>query len=241
MYFHLFHLQTTSKSSTLKMKSTLALLAGLPAAALALGIDMDDIPSACKPICKPIGTLSDRCDVDLKSDIDRDEDRLTNQCICTNKSFDVAKIAALCAACVHQSQNMDSDHKDKGDAKDIDNLLKGCGFASTSYNPTDSAAAASVTVAATAPTDISQLTTTIDGNGAQTTPGGVNLPTKTQSLITLTGENTSMAATKTGGSSGSSSGTASASSSSSAGVATMGANAAYVGAAAAAALAAVAY
>lgn len=121
---------------------------------------------------------------------------------------------------------------------DIDNLLKGCGFASTSYNPTDSAAVASVTVAATAPTDISQLTTTIDGS----TSSGVNLATKTQSQITLTGENTSMAATKTGGGgSGSSSGTTPASSTSSAGVATMGANAAYVGAAAAAALAAVVY
>ncbi len=86
-------------------------------------LDMDDVPNSCKAICKPIGELSDKCDVDLRSDNDADEHHLQNQCICTNQSFDVAKIAAMCADCMHQSQqnnNGDNDN-DNDDDDDDDN------------------------------------------------------------------------------------------------------------------------
>lgn len=83
--------------------------------------DLDDAPNDCKTICRPLGRLSDMCDIDLKSDIDRDENNLQAQCICTNKSFDVSKIAALCASCMHQSadkdRKRDDDHADKDDLK----------------------------------------------------------------------------------------------------------------------------
>ncbi|KAJ3474377.1 hypothetical protein NLG97_g9870 [Lecanicillium saksenae] len=147
-------------------------------------LDMDDVPNPCKTICKPIGTLSDRCDVDLRSDNDRDEHHLQNQCICTNKSFNVGKIAALCADCMHQSRKnkRDDDHADSDDLKDIDELLSVCGFSSTTYNSAATSEVASITVDVTRPTDISQLTTTIDrshvgGGGA----GGGNSATATSS------------------------------------------------------------
>ena len=102
----------------------LALLAN----AQAVDLDMGDVPTPCKTICGPIGTLSDKCDVDLRSDIDKDENHLQNQCICTNKSFDVAKIAAMCADCMHQSKKNkkrddddDDAHADSDDLKGIEN------------------------------------------------------------------------------------------------------------------------
>ncbi|XWW95913.1 hypothetical protein V2A60_003882 [Cordyceps javanica] len=127
-------------------------------------LDIDDVPTSCKAICRPITTLSDRCDVDLRSDNDRDEHLLQNQCICTNKSFDVGKIAALCADCMHQSRKPKrDDHADKDDLRDIDEILSVCGFSSTTYNAAAaSTEVASVTVDVTRPTDVSQLTTTID-------------------------------------------------------------------------------
>lgn len=99
---------------------TLAIAPLLWAVNANVDFDLDDAPNSCKIICRPIGQLSDRCDVDLRSDIDRDENLLQAQCICTNKSFDVGKIAALCADCMHQSANnskRDDDHADKGDLK----------------------------------------------------------------------------------------------------------------------------
>lgn len=75
-----------------------------------LDLDFDDVPSSCKTICRPIATLTDRCDVDLRNDNDRIEDLLQNQCICTNKSFNVGRVAALCADCMHQTRRGRDDH-----------------------------------------------------------------------------------------------------------------------------------
>lgn len=96
----------------------------------AVSLDLDDVPNPCKTICQPIGTLSDKCDVDLRSDIDKDENHLQNQCICTNKSFDVGKIAAMCADCMHQTQKTtngddDDDGDDDGDNHADADDLKG--------------------------------------------------------------------------------------------------------------------
>ncbi|KAJ3499356.1 hypothetical protein NLG97_g398 [Lecanicillium saksenae] len=137
-------------------------------------LDMDDVPMACKPICKPIGDLSNKCDIDLASDNDNDEHHLQNQCICTNDSFNVAKIAALCAACMHGSKR----YKRGGSRADnIDGVLSLCGFPSTTYNAAATGEAESITVQVNTPTAISQLTTTIDkshlgSGGASLTRGG---------------------------------------------------------------------
>lgn len=90
------------KSATF-VSALLATAAPLASAGFGVGLDNDDVPSACKTICGPITRLSDACDVDLRSDIDKDEDHLQNQCICTNKSFDVANVAGLCGDCIHQN------------------------------------------------------------------------------------------------------------------------------------------
>lgn len=89
-------------------------------------LDMDDVPSPCKTICRPIGTLSKQCDVDLDSNSSHDERLLQNQCICTNNSFNVGNIAALCADCMHQSvKKRDlSEKRDKhADADDVKGIL----------------------------------------------------------------------------------------------------------------------
>ncbi|KAM3510465.1 hypothetical protein MY11210_005867 [Beauveria gryllotalpidicola] len=183
-------------------------------------LDMDDVPTPCKTICRPIGTLSDRCDVDLRSDNDRDEHLLQNQCICTNKSFDVGKIAALCADCMRQTRNNGRDDNDRADSdhlRDIDELLSVCGFSSTTYNSAATSEVASVTVHVTRPTDVSQLTTTIDRSLPATggVGGGSNATaTSGASRASSSGTTTATAAQTSG--SGASSPSSSASSSSAA-------------------------
>lgn len=150
-------------SNTLLSVASLALLARAD-----IGFDIDDTPRQCRDICQPVRDLSDRCDdVDLPGDDnDREEDRLEAQCFCSNDSFDVANVAALCQDCIRQNRNND----DNDDAwEDINEIVRTCGFSSTSYA---SAAATSflqsVTVTATRPTATSQLTTTFDGSPAAT-------------------------------------------------------------------------
>ncbi|EKJ69809.1 hypothetical protein FPSE_10009 [Fusarium pseudograminearum CS3096] len=131
-----------------------------------VSLDRDDIPRACDAICNPIVDLTRACDTDLRGDRDREEDRLEAQCVCTNDSFNVARVAALCAGCIHQNAPRDNDDDDdddrRDDTKDIDDILYTCGFSSTTYVASAASAAVSgVSVDATRPTDASQLTTTI--------------------------------------------------------------------------------
>ncbi|KAI8677773.1 hypothetical protein NCS55_00495100 [Fusarium keratoplasticum] len=136
-----------------------------------VSLDRDDIPRACDAICDPIVELTRKCDTDLRGDRDREEDRLEAQCVCTNDSFDVGRIAALCADCIRQNWRDNDDDDDDDDQRDhmedIDDILYTCGFSSTSYVASSaSAIVASITVEATRPTDASQLTTTIVGGTA---------------------------------------------------------------------------
>ncbi|KAM0427936.1 hypothetical protein ACHAPT_007396 [Fusarium lateritium] len=133
-----------------------------------VNLDRDDIPRACDAICDPIVQLTRTCDTDLRGDRDREEDRLEAQCVCTNDSFDVARVAALCADCIRQNWRDNDDDDDDDDRRDhmedIEDILYTCGFSSTSYVASSaSAIVASISVDATRPTDASQLTTTITG------------------------------------------------------------------------------
>ncbi|KAF5973913.1 hypothetical protein FCOIX_8551 [Fusarium coicis] len=134
-----------------------------------ISLDRDDIPRECDTICDPIVQLTKTCDTDLRGDRDREEDRLEAQCVCTNDSFNVSRVAALCAGCIHQNaqNNRDDDDDDddiRDDTEEIDDIMYTCGFSSTTYVASAASAAVSgVSVDATRPTDASQLTTTIVG------------------------------------------------------------------------------
>ncbi|KAF5666618.1 hypothetical protein FHETE_6117 [Fusarium heterosporum] len=147
-----------------------------------VSLDRDDIPRQCDAICDPIVQLTRACDTDLRGDRDREEDRLEAQCVCTNDSFNVGRIAALCADCIHQNAPRDNDNDDddddrRDDTEDIDDILYTCGFSSTTYVASAASAAVSgVSVDASRPTDASQLTTTIVG-GSRTRDS--NEPTNT--------------------------------------------------------------
>ena len=97
--------------------SFLAALAAVVPTTLAEELRADDVPSACTRLCQPIVDLTNTCDVDPKEgDIDSDKRRklrlreseeadeaIEANCICTNKSFDVAAVMALCASCMAQN------------------------------------------------------------------------------------------------------------------------------------------
>lgn len=153
-----------------------------------VSFDRDDVPRECDAICDPIVQLTRTCDVDLRSDNDRDEDRLEVQCVCTNDSFDVGRVAALCADCMRQNINSGRDNDDddddrRDDMEDIEDILYTCGFSSVSYNAASATSyAQSISVEATRPTDVSQLTTTIVGGAA----GGSGSGSNTRAGTTLT-------------------------------------------------------
>lgn len=91
----------------------LALSAAFSVARADLDLDAEDIPAPCAVICKPVRELTAICDVDdSRVSDDKTEHLLEAQCICTNDSFDVGKITALCASCIEQ--NAKGEEKEDG-------------------------------------------------------------------------------------------------------------------------------
>ncbi|EFQ31345.1 hypothetical protein CGRA01v4_10656 [Colletotrichum graminicola] len=146
-----------------------------------LQLDNDDIPAQCGAVCRPIYDLGQACEVD--DDLVRDdltEDRLEAQCFCTNNSINVSQYAALCASCMEQNV------RDRDDLDDINDILRTCGFASTSYAATASYASTTPSVSAVRPTNSAQLTTTIaPGSGV----GGGASPTQSSGSGSGSGNN----------------------------------------------------
>ncbi|KAJ3455217.1 hypothetical protein MRS44_013817 [Fusarium solani] len=156
----------------------LAGLAAIIPAALAEELRADDVPSACKAICQPIVDLTNTCDVD-PNEADKDNDKrrklrlresneadeaIEANCICTNKSFDVAAVMALCASCMAQnSQN----------TEDVDKLMSQCSFTSTSYVRSATAIASGIQVQATKPamTEASESTSTAGASSSTDSAG----------------------------------------------------------------------
>ncbi|EXA31376.1 hypothetical protein FOVG_17348 [Fusarium oxysporum f. sp. pisi HDV247] len=134
-------------------------LAGLAAVipvTLAEELRADDVPSACKTICQPIVDLTNTCDIDPK-EADKDNEKRTKlrlrerseaeegieaNCICTNKSFDVAAVMALCASCMVQNNQ---------ETEDVDKIMSQCSFTSTSYVRSATAIVSGIQVQATKP------------------------------------------------------------------------------------------
>lgn len=143
--------------------------------------DRDEVPPPCRDICQPMVELTNRCDdFDFPGD-DRTEDRLERQCVCTNDSFDVPRVAALCASCFEQNRDWrgndveddDFDDDDDDDDDDVDEddwepkyirrIMRDCGFSSVSYSASaHSTVASTISVSASRFTETAQLTTTID-------------------------------------------------------------------------------
>ncbi|KAF4341162.1 hypothetical protein FBEOM_5032 [Fusarium beomiforme] len=76
------------------------------------------------------------------------EDDPEMECVCNNKSFDVAKIAALCQDCIvvdgHKQNNLDI-------------IMQSCGFEPLTYTPEEDSAADNVRVEATRPSTMGTM------------------------------------------------------------------------------------
>lgn len=107
-------------SNTLPLTS--ALLLSLTPLVQADDFDAEDVPKACVSICQPIRDLVRACDVDDDAvGGDRNEDLLERQCICENRSFDVANVAGQCQGCIEQNyRNGCGDHEHDDDDDDDD-------------------------------------------------------------------------------------------------------------------------
>ncbi|RBR21963.1 uncharacterized protein FIESC28_04676 [Fusarium coffeatum] len=145
------------------------LLAGFAAIlpfSLAEELSADDVPSACKTICQPIVELSNTCDIDPKENKihdkrgdfflvarSKEEEAIEANCICTNKSFDVESVMALCASCMQQNSD---------DAEDVEKMMKQCSFSTTTYVRAATSVVSGIRVEATKPasTDIRPTATT---------------------------------------------------------------------------------
>jgi hypothetical protein len=69
-----------------------------------LDIDTQDVPAACRAICRPTLELSRICDVD--DDLvggEAAEIQGEQACYCQNQSFDVGRMTALCQSCMQQN------------------------------------------------------------------------------------------------------------------------------------------
>ncbi|KAL6404525.1 hypothetical protein AUP68_13918 [Ilyonectria robusta] len=112
----------------------LTCLAAVIPATLGEELRADDVPSACETICQPIVELTNTCDIDPnETDNDNDkrkklrlrgrgesEEAIEANCICTNKSFDVAAVMALCASCMAQnSQTTEGTNPRDGTFEDV--------------------------------------------------------------------------------------------------------------------------
>ncbi|KAF1976740.1 hypothetical protein BU23DRAFT_432500, partial [Bimuria novae-zelandiae CBS 107.79] len=140
-------------------------------------LNANDVPTACTTICAPIVQLTNTCDVDPGARENDDEkngedngaepdEAVESQCVCSNKSFDVASIAALCASCIQQNGKGRTDDEGMTELMgcvDMDNIMSACKFSSMSYAPSATALVAQVTVSATKPAFTAATATTTTG------------------------------------------------------------------------------
>ncbi|KAH8756128.1 hypothetical protein F5883DRAFT_430155 [Diaporthe sp. PMI_573] len=144
--------------------SPLAVRAGLQ-------LDYADVPAPCVQTCRPVAEISGICDVDADFDDNNTEveDLMKLQCICTNRSFDVAGLTALCASCIDQN-GLPSDKEDNMD--DIGEIMARYGFPNVTWTPEVDPAANNVSVSASRLTASAQLTTSVDFAPPTPTPTG---------------------------------------------------------------------
>ncbi|KAF2434814.1 hypothetical protein EJ08DRAFT_431443 [Tothia fuscella] len=99
------------------------------------GILENDIPEACKTICRPLTQLSQACQVGST------DSKAGANCICKNTSFDVKQLGSLCTICLTQTNAL---------TDNIKSISSECGFVNTAYNQASaSSLAATILVTAT--------------------------------------------------------------------------------------------
>jgi hypothetical protein len=144
-----------------------------------------DVPAACRTICQPIVELTAICDVnpnEAEGAEDEEEEESNegapepdeapeNECFCTNRSFNVGSVAALCASCIEQNK---SGVGAEGEEDSMGQLMAACGFSSTSYRPTATELVAQVTVSATKPAFTEAAPTAVAGGGGEGGTGTEN-------------------------------------------------------------------
>ncbi len=82
--------------------------------------DAKKVPSTCTNICQPISTLEKSCHVnDDRVGGKQNERTLEDSCICTNGSFDVAKVMPQCADCLSQAVGQGRKRDDGLESSDL--------------------------------------------------------------------------------------------------------------------------
>ncbi|KAI9146834.1 Protein CAP22 [Paramyrothecium foliicola] len=128
-------------------------LAATAAVVLADQLDADDVPSACVDVCRPIVTLTSICEIDAelanadavgqqKRDDDDAEDIAERNCVCNNRSFNVADVMGMCASCLSQNGE---------DTDDVRDLMRDCNFTPRSFVPGATSVVSGIRVEATKP------------------------------------------------------------------------------------------
>ncbi|KAI9151913.1 Protein CAP22 [Paramyrothecium foliicola] len=138
--------------------SVLVVILAAVVPALSQELSAAEIPPACTAICEPIVTLAGICDIRTGQSSQSDkklrlrmpkepnetlQEEIEATCVCTNNSFEVANIMALCASCITQNGQTTAG---------VDKMMRECFFAPKTYTPADTAAAAGIQVQATKPT-----------------------------------------------------------------------------------------
>lgn len=81
-----------------------------------LDVDVDEVPATCQAICRPTLELSRICDVDddLVGDNEVTEYNNERACYCSNQSFNVGQMTALCQSCVQQNSGFNAPDNTRG-------------------------------------------------------------------------------------------------------------------------------
>ncbi|KAM0719049.1 hypothetical protein Q7P37_004954 [Cladosporium fusiforme] len=104
-------------------------------AARAQEFDNNDVPQQCRSVCQAMVDAARTCDQNF------DGDRQEVDCICNTEGASTA--LPECAACVRQFDPDTDDDGDDNDENDVDEVVRSCGFSSTTFNPSSTASASS--------------------------------------------------------------------------------------------------
>merc|ERR1712080_236712 len=137
-YHHLQYLprQGRHTSAAMHYKSTL-IFVGLAALSVvkAQEFDNNDVPMQCRSVCQAMVDAARNCDNTNSGD------RQEVDCICNTQGASTQ--LPECAACVRQYDTDDDD--DDNDENDVDEVMRSCGFSSTTFNAAATSGSASST------------------------------------------------------------------------------------------------